>query len=145
MQTMIDFEIMDLLDSLNEMVTDTEEYNNYCYYKNLLETDGEVSQMIKDFVILKEDFEEVERFGKYHPDFSTKRREINQFKKNLDMNPIVMEYRRAEFQLQSLLDEVLFHIGQAVSTHANIVSSNPFFANSSNSGCATGGSCSCAS
>ncbi len=144
MQTMMSFEIMDMLDSLNDMVTDTEEYNNYCYYKKLLETDREVSQMIKKFVALKEDFEEVQRFGKYHPDFSSKRRELNQFKKSLDMTPIVMEYRRAEFQLQSMLDEVLFIVGQAISPHANIVSSNPFFSNSSNSGCATGGSCSCA-
>ncbi|CAD2079390.1 YlbF family regulator [Jeotgalicoccus meleagridis] len=144
MQTMMSFEIMDMLDSLNDMVTDTEEYNNYCYYKKLLDTDREVSQMIKKFVALKEDFEEVQRFGKYHPDFSSKRRELNQFKKSLDMTPIVMEYRRAEFQLQSMLDEVLFIVGQAISPHANIVSSNPFFSNSSNSGCATGGSCSCA-
>ena len=144
MQTMMSFEIMDMLDSLNDMVTDTEEYNNYCYYKKLLDTDREVSQMIKKFVALKEDFEEVQRFGKHHPDFSSKRRELNQFKKSLDMTPIVMEYRRAEFQLQSMLDEVLFIVGQAISPHANIVSSNPFFSNSSNSGCATGGSCSCA-
>ena len=144
MQSMMSFEIMDMLDSLNDMVTDTEEYNNYCYYKKLLDTDREVSQMIKKFVALKEDFEEVQRFGKYHPDFSSKRRELNQFKKSLDMTPIVMEYRRAEFQLQSMLDEVLFIVGQAISPHANIVSSNPFFSNSSNSGCATGGSCSCA-
>ena len=144
MQTMMSFEIMDMLDSLNDMVTDTEEYNNYCYYKKLLDTDREVSQMIKKFVALKEDFEEVQRFGKYHPDFSSKRRKLNQFKKSLDMTPIVMEYRRAEFQLQSMLDEVLFIVGQAISPHANIVSSNPFFSNSSNSGCATGGSCSCA-
>ena len=73
MQTMMSFEIMDMLDSLNDMVTDTEEYNNYCYYKKLLDTDREVSQMIKKFVALKEDFEEVKRFGKYHPDFSSKR------------------------------------------------------------------------
>ena len=144
MQTMMSFEIMDMLDSLNDMVTDTEEYNNYCYYKKLLDTDREVSQMIKKFVALKEDFEEVQRFGKCHPDFSSKRRELNQFKKSLDMTPIVMEYRRAEFPLQSMLDEVLFIVGQAISPHANIVSSNPFFSNSSNSGCATGGSCSCA-
>src|SRR5699024_328021 len=140
----MDFEIMDLLDSLNDMVMNTEEYKNYCKYKGLLDTDDEVRNMIKHFARLKEDFIDVERFGKYHPDFSSKRREINQYKKMLDMHPIIMEYRRAEFQLQSLLDEILFIVGQSVSPHANIVSSNPFFSNSSNSGCATGGSCSCA-
>lgn len=140
----MDFEIMDLLDSLNDMVMNTEEYKNYFKYKGLLDTDDEVRNMIKHFARLKEDFIDVERFGKYHPDFSSKRREINQYKKMLDMHPIIMEYRRAEFQLQSLLDEILFIVGQSVSPHANIVSSNPFFSNSSNSGCATGGSCSCA-
>ncbi len=140
----MDFEIMDLLDSLNDMVMNTEEYKNYCKYKGLLDTDDEVRNMIKHFARLKEDFIDVERFGKYHPDFSSKRREINQYKKMLDMHPIIMEYRRAEFQMQSLLDEILFIVGQSVSPHANIVSSNPFFSNSSNSGCATGGSCSCA-
>lgn len=144
MQATIDFEIMDSLDSINDMVTRTEEYENYCNYKDLLETNREVSSMIKHFKRLKEDFVDVERFGKYHPDFSAKRKEINQYKKALDMNLIIMEYRRAEFQLQSLLDEVLFIIGQSVSPHANIVSSNPFFSNSSNGGCATGGSCGCA-
>ena len=140
----MDFEIMDSLDSLNDMVMNTEEYKNYFKYKGLLDTDDEVRNMIKHFARLKEDFIDVERFGKYHPDFSSKRREINQYKKMLDMHPIIMEYRRAEFQLQSLLDEILFIVGQSVSPHANIVSSNPFFSNSSNSGCATGGSCSCA-
>lgn len=140
----MDFEIMDSLDSLNDMVMNTEEYKNYCKYKGLLDTDDEVRNMIKHFARLKEDFIDVERFGKYHPDFSSKRREINQYKKMLDIHPIIMEYRRAEFQLQSLLDEILFIVGQSVSPHANIVSSNPFFSNSSNSGCATGGSCSCA-
>ena len=140
----MDFEIMDSLDSLNDMVMNTEEYKNYFKYKGLLDTDDEVRNMIKHFARLKEGFIDVERFGKYHPDFSTKRKEINQYKKALDMHPIIMEYRRAEFQLQSLLDEILFIVGQSVSPHANIVSSNPFFSNSSNSGCATGGSCSCA-
>lgn len=144
MTAIMDFEILDSLDSINYMVTETEEYKNYCNYKTLLDTDDEVRGMIKHFARLKENFIDVERFGKYHPDFSTKRKEINQYKKALDMHPIIMEYRRAEFQLQSLLDEILFIIWQSVSPHANIVSSNPFFSNSSNSGCATGGSCGCA-
>ena len=80
----MDFEIMDLLDSLNDMVMNTEEYKNYCKYKGLLDTDDEVRNMIKHFARLKEDFIDVERFGKYHPDFSSKRREINQYKKMLD-------------------------------------------------------------
>ena len=46
MQNTMDFEIMDSLDSLNDMVTETEEYKNYCNYKALLDTDDEVRGMI---------------------------------------------------------------------------------------------------
>ena len=54
-----------------------------------------------------------------------------------------MEFRRAEYQLQALLDEVLFHMSEDVSEHVNIVSDNPFFAKDSGGGCDTGGSCRC--
>lgn len=138
-----EMEILDQLDALNDMVKQTSEYEQYCHYRYLLEHDSEVSKMVRKFSRLKEDYEEVQRFGKYHPDFNTKRREVNQFKKELDMHPIVMEYRRAEFKLQDLLDEVLYHVSETVSDHVNIVSNNPFFANGEASGCSTGGSCGC--
>lgn len=138
-----EIEILDQLDALNDMIMQTEEYKQYCHYKLLLEQDLEVKSLINKFTKLKEDFEEVQRFGKYHPDFSTKRREINQFKKEMDMHPIIMEFRRAEFKLQGMLDEVLYHVSHEVSDHVNIVSDNPFFANGDSLGCSTGGSCGC--
>jgi cell fate (sporulation/competence/biofilm development) regulator YlbF (YheA/YmcA/DUF963 family) len=138
-----EFEILDQLDALNAKIIQTEEYKQYCHYRFLLDEDSEVKGLINTFKNLKDDFEEVQRFGKYHPDFSTKRREINQFKKELDMNPIIIEFRRAEFKLQEMLDEVLYHISHEVSDHVNIASDNPFFANGDSLGCSTGGSCGC--
>ncbi|MCC4722147.1 YlbF family regulator [Salinicoccus sp. RF5] len=146
MVTETELEILDQIDALNEKIRQTEVYRHYCKYRTLLEQDEEVAGLIDQFTRLKMDFEEVQRFGKYHPDFSTKRREINQFKKKLDMHPVIMEYRRAEYQLQEMLDEVLYHVSISVSSHVNVVSSNPFFSVSSDSGgCATGGSCGCQS
>lgn len=136
-----ELDIMDQLDALNKKVMETTEYTHYCKYRDLLDTDPVASDLIKRFNKMKESFEEVQRFGKYHPDFSTKRREINQFKKELDMNPVIMEYRRAEYQLQSLLDEILYHVSIGVSKNVNVVSSNPFFSVGGESGCSTGGSC----
>ncbi|MFD2829840.1 YlbF family regulator [Corticicoccus populi] len=138
-----EIEILDQLDALNEKITQTEEYKQYCHYRLLLDSDTEVKNLIDKFSKLKIDFEEVQRFGKYHPDFSTKRREINQFKKEMDMNPVIMEFRRAEYKLQEMLDEVLYHISQVVSEHVNVVSNNPFFASGDSLGCSTGGSCGC--
>lgn len=138
-----EMEILDQLDALNDMIVQTDEYIQYCHYRHLLEKDSEVKSLIDNFSRLKDDFEEVQRFGKYHPDFSTKRREINQFKKELDMHPVIMEYRRAEFKLQEMLDEVLYHISHVVSEHVNVVSNSPFFATGDSAGCSTGGSCGC--
>ncbi|GAB3069416.1 YlbF family regulator [Salinicoccus sesuvii] len=145
MVTETEMQILDQLDALNEKIRQTEAHQQYCKYRALLEEDKEVAQLIDQFTRLKLDFEEVQRFGRYHPDFSTKRREINQFKKKLDMHPVIMEYRRAEYQLQALLDEVLYHVGISISNNVNIVSSNPFFSVSGESGCSTGGSCGCQS
>jgi len=144
MTTLQELTLLDQLDRLNHMIKQTEEFGHYCKYNHLINNDPEVLEIISTFKRMKEDFEEVSRFGKYHPDFTTKRREINQYKKKLDLHPIVMEFRRAEYQLQALLDEVLFHMSEDVSEHVNIVSDNPFFAKDSGGGCATGGSCSCA-
>ena len=136
--------LLDQLDKLNHMITHTEEFKQYCKYNHLINNDPEVLEIISTFNRMKEDFEEVSRFGKYHPDFTTKRGEVNQYKKKLDLHPIDMEFRRAEYQLQALLDEVLFHMSEDVSEHVNIVSDNPFFTKDSAGGCSTGGGCSCA-
>ncbi|WP_040929254.1 YlbF family regulator [Nosocomiicoccus massiliensis] len=137
-------EILDHLDHINDMVKSSEEFKTYIYYKHKLEQDNDTQMLIKQFNRLKEDFEEVERFGRYHPDYKEKRKEIRLFKKKVDMDENVIEFRRAEYVLQSLLDEILYIIGKSVSDHANVVSTNPFFA-SGESNCMTGGGCSCAS
>lgn len=145
MNTLQELTMFDQLDHLNHMITQTEEFKRFCRYNYLMDNDPEVLEIISKFKKLKEDFEEVQRFGKYHPDFTVKRREVNQYKKKLDLHPVVMEYRRAEYQLQELLDEVLFHISEDISDNVNIVSDNPFFTKDSTGGCSTGGGCSCAS
>lgn len=143
--TFSDVEILDQLDKVGLMIRESEEYHSYLKYKELLHTDKECRDLINRFTKLKEEFSEVERFGKYHPDFSEMRKKVNKMKKEVDMNPVVTEYRRAEYLLQNILDEVMFIIGQSVSEHANVVSHNPFFSGKSSGGCSTGSSCSCAS
>src|SRR5699024_8318940 len=144
MTTLQELTLLDQLDRLNHMIKQTEEFEHYCKYNHLINNDPEVLEIISTFKRMKEDFEEVSRFGKYHPDFTTKRREIKQYKKKIDLHPIVMKFRRTEYQLQALIDEVLFHMSEDVSEHVNIVSDKPFFAKDSGGVCATGGSSSCA-
>src|SRR5699024_11823463 len=98
------------LEDRSEMVKSSDEFNNYIVYKNKLEEDYETKALINQFNKLKLDFEEVERFGRYHPDYKEKRKNIRLFKKKVDLNENVIEYRRAEYVLQNLLDEILYVI-----------------------------------
>lgn len=142
MNTTETIEILDKIDIINEKIISSEPYQNFIRQSVTLEHDEVAQALIYKFNNLKIEFEEVSRFGKYHPDFSTKRRALNQAKKSLDMQDSVLEYRRAEYKLQEMLDEVLYEAGICISQHVNIVSDNPFF-NASSGGCAAGGSCGC--
>lgn len=142
MNTTETIEILDKIDIINEKIMFSEPYQIFLQKSVTLEQDKEAQELIHKFKVLKIEFEEVSRFGKYHPDFSTKRRALNKAKKTLDMQPSVLEYRRVEYKLQAMLDEVLYEAGICISQHVNIVSDNPFF-NAGSGGCAAGGSCGC--
>ena len=143
MNTTETIEILDQIDVIIDKIKQSEPYVNFVKQSIILEQDKNAQSLIIAFNRLKEDFEEVSRFGKYHPDFSEKRRALNKAKKTLDMNESVIEFRRAEFQLQTMLDTVLYEACIGISQHVNIVSTNPLFAVGSGGGCSTGGSCGC--
>ena len=52
---------------------------------------------------MKEQYEDVQRFGKYHPDYKTIMKEIRRLKREMDLDENVSEFRKAENDLQSLL------------------------------------------
>ncbi|PCX45875.1 YlbF family regulator, partial [Listeria monocytogenes] len=94
------------------------------------------------FLKSKDQYDDVMRFGKYHPDYKRIMMETRQRKRAYEMLPVVMEYKTKEVALQNLIDEVLTKIAFAVSENVKIEAGNPFFQTGHN-GCATGGSCNC--
>ena len=118
-----------------------EEYNK-CYqavYSNEI-----LVKSIKEFAEMKERYEEVQRFGRYHPDYSHVMKEIRLQKRALDMNEQVAALRLAENDVQFLYDEVGSIIARSVSDSVKVPEGSAFFTDSScGSGCGSGGSCSC--
>lgn len=99
---------------------------------------------IKAFGDLKERYEEVQRFGRYHPDYHIVMKDIRLKKRELDMNEQVAALRLAENEFQYVLDEVSVIIAKSVSESVKVPAGNAFFADSScSTGCGTGGGCSC--
>ena len=137
--------ITDSADELSEMILQSEQAAKYRDAYDSVYSDKLLAREIHDFARLKELYEEVQRFGKYHPDYKRVMKQIRVDKRRLDLNEKVAELRLAENELQDLMDQVSFILGRSVSEAVKIPSSNPFFSSDSScgSGCGTGGGCSC--
>jgi cell fate (sporulation/competence/biofilm development) regulator YlbF (YheA/YmcA/DUF963 family) len=138
-------EILDKADELVSMVLDSDiaEYYRLCLYK--VKSSKETQGKIKSFAVMKERYEEVQRFGKYHPDYKEVMGQIRQLKREVDLDENVAEFKKAENDLQSLLDEISVLIGKSVSENVKVPTGNPFFDSGSScgGGCGSGGSCGC--
>ncbi|MFK9092304.1 YlbF family regulator [Bacillus salipaludis] len=136
-------ELLENAEGLAKMVLDSDIAEQYqiCLYK--MQNNKETKRKINQFVNLKELYEEVQRFGKYHPDYKRVMMQIREYKREMDLDPFVAEFKLAENDLQSLLDQISMLIGSAVSKHIKVPSGNLFFDSGHGSGCGGGGSCGC--
>ncbi|MGV4320477.1 regulatory iron-sulfur-containing complex subunit RicF [Bacillus mojavensis] len=130
---------------LAEMILQSETAENYrnCYKR--LQKDEEAGRIIRSFIKIKEQYEDVQRFGKYHPDYREISRKMREIKRELDLNDKVADFKKAETELQSILDEISVEIGTAVSEHIKVPTGNPYFdgLSSCGGGCGSGGGCGC--
>ncbi|MDQ0217198.1 YlbF family regulator [Peribacillus cavernae] len=143
--TMERINILQSAESLGQMVLQSEAGENYLLSLYKMRNDREAQQKIRSFSSLKELYEEVQRFGKYHPDYKRVNLEIREVKRAMDLHPTIAEFKKAETEIQSILDEISMKIGHAVSPQIKVPSGNPFFESlsSCSGGCGSGGSCSC--
>ncbi len=138
--------ILEKADKIAEMIIQSEISASYKACIDKLRENEETQRKIRAFLQMKERYEEVQRFGKYHPDYKKVMKEIREVKRAMDMDEHVARFRKAENDLQSLLDEVSVIIGRSVSDKIKVPTGNPFFdsqSNCSSGGCGTGGSCGC--
>lgn len=137
-------EILDRAEFLSKMILQSDVVEYYYFCLNKLKSNKETQNKIKAFVNMKELYEEVQRFGRYHPDYKKVMKDIRELKRSMDMDENVAEFKKAENDLQTLLDEVSVIIGGAVSPQIKVPTGNPFFDSSCSGGCGSGGSCGCA-
>jgi cell fate (sporulation/competence/biofilm development) regulator YlbF (YheA/YmcA/DUF963 family) len=138
-------ELLEHAEQLAKMVLESDIAEQYriCLYK--LQNNQETQRKINRFVSLKELYDEVQRFGKYHPDYKKVMTQIRENKREMDMDPLVAEFKLAENDLQDLLDAISIIVGGAVSEYIKVPTGNQFFETKTShaSGCGGGGSCNC--
>jgi len=141
--TLESVQLLEQAEQIAKMVLESEIAEQYKVCLNNMQKNKETQRKIQRFTKMKELYEEVQRFGKYHPDYKRVMLQIREYKREMDLDPYVAEFKLAENDLQNLLDEIGVLIGGAVSEHIKVPTGNLFFDTGHGSGCGGGGSCGC--
>lgn len=141
--TLEHLQLLDAADRLVDMLTESDVFARYRLSKDKLARDEEALALIRRFVRLREKYDEVQRFGKYHPDYKTVIKEMMEVKRELDMNDAISAYKKAEDDLNTLLYEISATIANAVSPSIKVPTGDPFFDRGCGGGCGVGGACGC--
>lgn len=138
-------ELLAETEQLARMILESEAAENYRICFRRLRENRESQRKIQAFVKIKELYEEVQRFGKYHPNYKSVMGSIRELKRDVDLDEHVAAFKRAENDLQEILDHVSLIIGRSVSEHIKVPTGSPFFDSGSScgGGCGSGGSCGC--
>lgn len=136
--------IIDHAEELIKIMASSEVVEEYNRAREAVYSNDVLVKSIREFNRLKERYEEVQRFGRYHPDYQTVMKDIRLRKRELDLNEQVAALRLAENDVQQMFDEIGMIIGKIVSESVKVPTGNSFFSSSScGGGCGSGGSCSC--
>ncbi|MBP1932834.1 YlbF family regulator [Ammoniphilus resinae] len=139
-------EILSTSYEIADLILASEEMKTYIETKKAMDNDPEAQKMISQFQKIKMMNEEVQRFGKYHPDYSRINKEVREAKKNLWTHPTVKAFKKAENVMDELLYLVCRTVADSVSEGIKVPSDNPLYqvgGSCSTGGCGSGGACGC--
>lgn len=137
--------ILDYSERLGQMFLQSEVMEDYQQKKNTLEQDEVAQKLIKDFINIKDHYDDIQRFGRYHPDYQEIMKQVRQTKRAMDMHETVAAYKIAERNLQSLLDEISEYIAFSVSDQIKAPKDGAALSDNGCSSCGSGSGCGCAS
>ncbi|WP_240375081.1 YlbF family regulator [Bacillus piscicola] len=129
--------------SLGEFILESEVFIHYQTAREHMRNDQEAQRLITEFNKMKDHYEDVQRFGKYHPDYKTITREVRSIKREMDMHETIATFKKAERELEMLLNQISAEITGVVSPTIKVPTGNPHFDASCGGGCGTGNKCGC--
>lgn len=143
--TLEHIDILDQTDSLIEKVKQSEVMKAYETSLYNLQMDHEAQQLIKAFSNIKNHYDDVQRFGRYHPDYQEIMTKVRSAKRKMDINEKVATFKIAERNIQRLLDDISEIVARSVSEDILVPKENALLSDAkcSTGSCGTGGSCGC--
>lgn len=138
-------DIMNETDQLITYILQSDVMQTYEEAKLALDTDLEAQTLIKAFEAMKDDYEDVQRFGMYHPDYYDIMKNVRSVKRKMDMDDKVAAFKIAERQMEQFLYEISKLLAESVSENIMVPYDGAALTDSgcSSGGCGTGGSCGC--
>ena len=91
------------------------EVENYRLKRQKFENDRELQEQLFAFKELKDSYDTAKAYEAFRPDVRELKRQVLRMKRQIDLNEVVIGYRQAEFDLQTILANLGEEIAQAVS------------------------------
>jgi len=135
-------DILERSELLGDMIQQSDVMKEYTKARKALYSNSQSVKLINAFNDMKSHYEDVQRFGRYHPDYREIMKKVRMAKREMDMNEKVAEYKIAERNLQKMLDEVSEFIASSASDQIKVPKDGAALTDSG-CGCGSGGSCGC--
>ncbi|SEM75974.1 Cell fate regulator YlbF, YheA/YmcA/DUF963 family (controls sporulation, competence, biofilm development) [Paenibacillus sp. OV219] len=127
---------------IGDMINQSAEVAEFAYWKQVVDQNDQVHELVKQFNKAKELFVECERFGRFHPDYNSAKDKVVAIEHQLGEIECVSKYKAAEQAVDDMLHDIAKEIAFSVSETIKVPSNDPL---PKGGGCGSGGSCSCGS
>lgn len=107
-------EIIEKTYEIIDEIKKNEIYQNYHKYKNLIDTDEELGELLKKFNSAKEKFSENYRFRAYDKSFDKVKNVYQEAKINLMNNKLFKNYKLYEKKVETYLNEIELRLKEVV-------------------------------
>ena len=91
------------------------EVENYRLKQQRFKNARELQELLLEFQELKESYDKAKGYEAFRADVRDLKRQVLRMKRQIDLNEVVIAYRHAEFDLQTILANLGEEIAQAVS------------------------------
>ncbi len=124
---------------LGDMINQSVEVSDYLYWKQRVDSNPAIQELVRLLAKKKELFDETQRFGHFHPNYHSAKDEVTAVEQQLDQFEEVARFKQAEKVLDDLLHQMSEMIAYSVSDTIKVPSNDPL----PKRGCGGGGKCGC--
>lgn len=118
---------------LVDLIKDSQDYRKLQQLGTIIDDNENIKNLIKDFKLAEDKFQEVKRFGKYHPDYHQVTKNFSEVKEKLYENELVKQYKQCERNIEKILSSIGNRVSESVSS--NIKAKNKLNLTTKNCSC----------